>query len=211
MRTILAAASIASLLLSQDARAGISRNWEFRVLLDGRNIGRHEFHLDESGDTSRLTSNAQFDVKILFLSLYAYEHANVERWRGDCLESIESTTNDNGVHARVQGTRSPTGFAVTAGEDSTDLPHCVMTFAYWNPAFLAQSRLLNPQTGHYVLAQARTVGPDEILVRGKRISASRHQLLAEDAVIDIWYSTDGEWVGLATTVGGARRLEYRLD
>ena len=116
----------------------------------------------------------------------------------------------NGVHARVQGIGSPVGFAVTAGQDSTDLPRCVMTFAYWNPAFLAQSRLLNPQTGKYVLAQARTVGPDEILVRGERTSTTRHQLLAEDAVIDLWYSTDREWVGLATTVGGARRLEYRL-
>jgi hypothetical protein len=212
MRTItMITACVASLLLSQDAGAGIGRSWEFRVFLDGRDIGRHEFRLDESDDGSRLTSKANFDVRFLFLSVYAYEHANVEHWRGDCLESIESTTNDNGVRARVRGSRSPTGFAVTAGQDSADLPPCVMTFAYWNPAFLEESRLLNPQTGRYVSARTRAVGPDEVLVGGTPTAATRHRLLAEDAVIDVWYSSDGEWLGLASTVGGGRRLEYRLE
>ena len=210
MKRMIAVGTLIAGLLPGPGAAAAPRDWRFQVRLDGRDVGQHEFHLRESGEASELKSEARFDVRILFVNLYAYQHSAVERWRGDCLESIESTTDDNGHPERVRGNRSPSGFAVTTGRDPVDLPGCVMTFAYWNRDFLRQPRLLNPQTGKYVAAQSRVVGPETILVRGRPTSSIRHQLLAEDAVIDIWYSPEGEWLGLASTVGGGHRLEYRL-
>jgi hypothetical protein len=29
--------------------------------------------------------------------------------------------------------------------------------------------------------------------------------------VDVWYSADGDWVGLDSTVAGGRQLSYRLE
>ena len=51
-------------------------------------------------------------------------------------------------------------FTVVTGEQPAYLPECVMSFAYWNPDFLEQPRLLNPQTGEYVAVQVEEAGMD---------------------------------------------------
>jgi hypothetical protein len=200
----------ALLLLVATSAAAASGTWHFRVLLDGREVGWHEFRLREAGGGTELTSRAELDVRILFISAYTYRHEAVETWRGECLERLEATTDDNGTRSRVRGERSRTGFVVT-GDAPAELPPCVMTFAYWKPDFLRQSSLLNPQTGRYVPVRAAVVGKETIIVRGTPRQAVKRQLFAEGGVIDLWYSLDGEWLGLASRPKGKHRLEYRLQ
>jgi len=52
---------------------------------------------------------------------------------------------------------------VTGTRGQANLPACVMTFAYWNPDLLGQSRLLNVQTGEYMDVQVRVLGEEEEL------------------------------------------------
>jgi hypothetical protein len=51
--------------------------------------------------------------------------------------------------------------------------------------------------------------------RGRCATPRRHEkrTLAHRAPaqpIDVWYSQQGEWVGLDSTVGGSRKLSHRL-
>jgi len=46
------------------------------------------------------------------------------------------------------------------------LPDCIMTFAYWNPRFLDQPRLLNAQNGEYLDVTVHDLGTDTVAVRG---------------------------------------------
>ena len=131
-------------------QAGDSGTWRFRVYLDDHEIGYHHFHLAGTGDHRQLRSEARFEYRLLFLKLFDYEHENLETWSGDCLQSIRSRTDANGDMYAVEGRLTKSGFRIEAGEEAGSLPDCVMTFAYWNPDFLEQSRLLNSQDGSFV-------------------------------------------------------------
>ena len=170
-----------------------SRTWEFRVLLDGREIGRHTFVREEQGEAARVVSEARFDVRFLFVSAYRYEHRAEERWQGRCLVRLQARTDDNGARKDVR---------VEPGE-------CTQSFAYWDPAILRADRLLNAQTGEVLPVRSLALGSESIAVRGRETSATRHRLTAPGLSIDLWYAS-GDWVALESSVEGGRRLRYEL-
>jgi len=191
-----------------------AQEWRFRVFLDNSEIGYHNFTLTDFGESQEMRTEADFKVKFLLVPIYKYRHNNTEIWDGQCLEAIESKTRANGSSYAVNGTARNQDFLIsmTTGdvEDRATLNGCVMTFAYWDPDFLAQPRLLNTQTGEYIDVAAELVGDDVITVRGEPVPAYRYRLTAEGLNIELWYSQDQEWLGLESAVGGGRRLRYEL-
>jgi hypothetical protein len=185
------------------------REWRFRVYLDDKEIGSHNFFLTEGEDGKELRSEAQFVYKLLFVKLYEYLHSNTETWQGDCLAGIESETDANGKPYRVSGERDADGFRVSGSKGEAVLPDCVMSFAYWNPDFLQQQRLLNAQNGDYVEIEVQPPASDELEVRGSVQPARRYQLTAGELEIKLWYSLDREWLALESVTDG-RSLRYEL-
>ena len=206
------AAGAAPALASDAAAAGAANDdaWRFRVYLDDREIGYHHFYLAGNGDTRQLRSVAEFEYKLLFVTLYDYEHENLETWSGDCLHSVDSRTDANGEPFAVEGRRQAGGFRVDGSAGELTLPGCVMSFAYWNPAFLQQERLLNTQNGEFLDVDVSDPVEESLEVRGERRSAVRYRVEAGELSLDLWYSTDDEWLALESKVGGGRTLRYEL-
>jgi hypothetical protein len=206
MRALLFALCVVA---STSAAAAELREWRFRVLLDGREIGRHSFTLRTDGAERELRSDARFDVRVLFIDVYRYAHRATERWQDGCLRALVAQTDANGaredVTARIQGSR----LVVERADGRDEHDGCVMSFAYWNPAILKASRLLNSQTGELLPVTVASRGEETIPVRGRALAAERHHLSAPELAIDLWYAA-GEWVALETSVGGGRRLRYEL-
>ena len=175
------------------AAESAARSWNFRVLLDGREIGQHSFMREGDADGMRVVSEARFRVRFLFLEAYRYEHRAEERWRDGCLVSLEARTDDNGVRRDV----------------SVRPAECTRSFAYWDPAILRSGRLLNAQTGALLAVRSTPLGIENIPVRGREIPASRHRLTAPGLSIDLWYAGT-DWVALESSVEGGRRLRYEL-
>jgi hypothetical protein len=205
IRILLAVALLAPL----PEAAAETRAWNFRVLLDEREIGRHRFTLSALGDERELRSEARFDVRVLFLTAYRYTHAATERWRGDCLHALVSRTETNGEREAVNAERSGERLLVERAERRDEHEGCVMSFAYWNPQILKSRRLLNSQTGELQPVTVTPRGEETIEVRGRPQSAQRHRLSAPQLTIDLWYA-GGEWVALESSAEGGRRLRYQL-
>jgi hypothetical protein len=206
MRTLL----IATLLLLQlpDAQAA-SRDWNFRVLLDGREIGRHTFTLLAQGNEAKIRSVASFDVKLLFVNLYSYRHEAAERWQGNCLQGLVSRTETNGKREDLVASSSG-GRLIVEGPDRRDEHDgCVMSFAYWNPEILQAIRLLNSQTGELMPVTVAAQGEETISVRGRPVRAQRHRISAPQLSIDLWFAS-GQWVALESPAKGGKRLRYEL-
>lgn len=189
---------------------GATRTWQFEVSLDGSPIGFHRFELVESGDAHQLQSEASFDVRFLFFNAFRYRHTNTEIWSDGCLRSIRSTTDANGQDERVSGMRVDDRLLIRAVDGETSLDGCVMTFAYWNPEFLRQPRLLNPQTGEYLPVRVEPLGEQRISVKGQAVEAHAYRLLAEELELIVWYSEANEWLGLQSVAKGGRILRYEL-
>jgi hypothetical protein len=186
------------------------RSWQFSVLLDGSPIGYHRFDLSSSESELEVRSEASFDVRFLFINAFRYRHNNRELWEGECLRVIESSTRQNGEEFAVSGERLPEGLKVEANGKSNRIDGCVMTFAYWNPLFLEQDRLLHPQTGEYMPVDVQPLGREELTVRGESVIVSAYQVKANNVDITVYYSDDNEWLGLESVAKGGRIIRYVL-
>jgi len=206
---VLALAMVAIPAQAEEAPS-TERQWRFRVFLDDKEIGYHDFFLAEQGESSMMRTVAEFEYKLLFVKLYDYVHENSEEWQGDCLTRIESSTDDNGEALSVLGRQQQGTFVVQANRGAASLPQCVMSFAYWNPEFLKQTQLLNSQSGEYVEVQVSTPEPTEFEVNGEMRQALRYHLAAGPLKLQLWYSMNDEWLGLESETESGRILRYKL-
>ena len=192
------------------AQAEKSRQWDFEVFLEDRPIGEQTFAVSSEGEALRVDIQARFDVDFLFFNAYDYHHRNTEYWQGDCLQSLDAETDDNGTPHRLAGRREGDRFVLRVNGEATTLPGCVMTFAYWNPAILEQSRLLNTQDGRFMPIQVAALGEETLAVAGTPVAAERFRLEAEDLRIDLWYAReDRRWLKLSSLIDN-NRLVFQL-
>lgn len=192
-----------------------AKEWVFTAKLDGQKIGQHSFTLTEAGEGKKMLSQANFKVKVLFINAYQYSHTANETWNENCLSSIKSHTEENKEITDVQGMLNSNAFEVQSPKGNLKLPECVMTFTYWNPVMLQQSKLLNPQTGEWLDTAITKVGLESINVKGKKTSAEHYRLTAPKMKIDLWYTANDanekEWVALKSTTPEGYVISYELQ
>jgi hypothetical protein len=205
----------AVLALSAQAADGLvtppPRVYAFQVFLDGQPIGEHRFTVTADGADRRVASDARFAVKFLGFEAYRYRHHADEHWSGDCLVSLTASTDDDGKSTSVRLTKTGKVNEVVTRGGTTAMPGCLMSYAYWNPALLARTVLLNPQTGQADVVKIERLGTDRLDVHGQGTPAIDWRITSAEASIDVWLSAAGEWVGLDSLVAkGKHRLSYRL-
>ncbi len=196
-------------LFSTGAQA-TTKIWDFTVLLDDKPIGNHQFSVMQSGDKTIVDINAAFDVKFLFFNAYEYRHNNKEVWKNGCLLSINSSTDDNGISYQVSGELINDQFQVSSKQGSEFHDRCVQSYYYWNPMILKQSKLLNSQTGEYETVEVKPRGMQKIYIAGREVDAKHYQLMTKKFQIDLWYSTQDEWLSLRSTTESGNILNYQL-
>ncbi|MEO0996778.1 MAG: DUF6134 family protein [Pseudomonadota bacterium] len=185
-------------------------DWSFRVLLDGREIGTHRFELDRAGQRTRLSSEASFDVKFLFVTVFKYRHEATETWEDDCLVELSAETDSNGKALAVSGERRGDAFALDVPADEPPIGKaCVQTFAYWNRGILDAEALLNTQTGEYEEVEIERIGADTVELGDFDVAAERYRIGTRAGDISLWYAADsGRWLALEAPAKGGRTLRY---
>jgi hypothetical protein len=193
---------------------GTDKNWQFKVFLDGDEIGFHNFSMIHKEQHHEIYSSARFDVKFLFINAYSYKHDNVELWHGQCLNSINAITDDNGEEYKVIGKTDDDAFVVNTSGDQKEKQDkylsCIKTFAYWDPEFLKETTLLNSQTGEMIEVESQFIGNETMTHRGKETEARRYRLRGENLQIDLWYSDDDNWLALESLTEGGRIVRYAM-
>jgi hypothetical protein len=190
----------------------LAKEWAFDVYLDKSKIGLHTFKLDQN---NLLTSRAKFNVKVLFINAYSYDHTAKEQWQGDCLSRLEANTIEDKVVTNVIGSQKDRNFEIGDGKASQILPECVMTFAYWNPKILQQSKLLNPQNAEYLDSKFEDLGTKSISVKGKPTETQHYKLNGSlngksKLNIELWYADNKDWVALKSTTPEGYEIKYKL-
>ncbi|MDX1498257.1 MAG: DUF6134 family protein [Woeseiaceae bacterium] len=208
----LAAAALAALLATTAGATGDSAavaRYDFNVYLGDKKLGRHTFEVTARGEQKVVRSEAEFVYKVLFIPAYRYEHENSERWADNCLLEFDAQTYDNGERIRASGEKTGDGFEVVKPGGREELPACVMSFAYWNPDFLKEQRLLNPQTGEYLEVTVEALPDQPFEIRGRQIPAQPYRITAEGVELTVWYAAkDRRWLGLESVADGDKVLKY---
>ena len=213
VRNLLVVASLLGGLFfaTADASSEAPRRLNFDVFLDERPIGFQHFDLQPTRDGVRVVTQAEFQVKVLRITAFEYDHRNEELWSGRCLQAIESTTNSNGTPYRVSGRAGEAGFVLGGGGPGRRIDECVGTFAYWDRSQLAgRDRLLNSQTGDYVPVEVRPLGAGRLALGGRDVPVERFALSGRNIDITLAYAADsGEWLALDSRLESGRMLRYR--
>lgn len=211
LQSLIATVALSMISYANTASAEVYQaDWRFEVLLNDKPIGFHSFTLNGDRERQALTTEAQFDVKFLFINAFRYRHDNTEIWGNGCLDSINARTDSNGDLLSVRGQRAEDSFELE-GQPGLQLPdNCIQTFAYWNPDILDSSRLLNSQTGELEDVSVTRESLDVIDVNGETVEAIRYRLLAKSGAITLWYSNDDSrrWLALEAPAKGGRTLRY---
>ena len=185
-----------------------AQEWKFDALLNDKIIGQHTFIYEDE----KTISNANFKFEYLFMD-FIYQHKSTETWQGDCLKTILSKTDDDGDLYEVSGHIGTDQFLVTTNNKATELPSCVMTFAYGNPKILDQKKLMNSQNGEYLDVDIQFLRQENHMVKGKDIITDLWQIEAtgaeEDFLVHLWYDKNMNWVSLKsqTPIGD---MHYKL-
>ena len=185
-----------------------SESWNFRVMLDDTPIGYHKVNINRTDNIKTVHTRADFDVRILFIPVYSYEHETRERWEDNCLVDISSTTDDNGDNYFISSMQQDERLAVETRNGTTSLGGCVRTFAYWDVDLLNSQRLLNTQTGEYEPVSVTDMGTGLLKIDDEQIEALHFRLVAEDLTIDLWYTKDMHWLALESVTESGAVLRY---
>lgn len=189
-----------------------AKEWSFDVFLDKSKMGQHTFALSNN----QLTSMAKFNVKVLFIQAYAYDHKAVEQWRDGCLVSLNTNTVENKVIDEVKGSLTESGFVVDNGKTTQTLPECTMTFAYWDPKILHQTKLLNPQNGQWLDIKVIKTNEETLTIKNLATKTTHYKLTGTLAGksklnIELWYTADTqEWVALKSITPEGYVVTYVL-
>ena len=177
----------------------IAKEWNFDAILNDRVIGQHIFKVENLKSLSK----ANFHIEFLFMDIY-YKHVSNESWSNGCLSKIDSKTDDDGDFFKVKGQLEEKQFELKANKNSFQYPACLMTFAYWDPNILKQSKLLNSQDGELLDINVEFIADELMVIRQEKIITKHYQLVAskddnEKLKIQLWYDKEMNWVGLSST------------
>ena len=193
------------------AAAPDAQQWRFRAYLDDAPVGFHRIAVQRHGASWIVESEARFDVMVMTVPVYRYHHRASERWTDGCLTALSAHSEENGRTRDVQAIAEGDQLAVTSPRGEMSLGGCVMSYAYWNPAMLHATEILNAQTGEYTRVRVTRLADATSTVRGKSLRVQRWRVDTPRHAIDLTYTPDGQWVGLETTVVMGKRLQYRLE
>lgn len=196
--------SIANITVNEGATA----SWKFRVMLDDTPIGYHRVKIDREQNRKSVHTQANFDVRILFIPVYSYEHETRERWVDNCLVEISSTTDDNGEDYFINSMQHNQQLAVETRDGTTSFQGCIRTFAYWDVDLLKSDRLLNTQTGKYEDVEITDMGTGVFSFEEQEIEARHFRLVCENMIIDLWYTQDMHWLALESVTESGAVLRY---
>ena len=201
---VLSQVSIANAIASKDTE----NSWSFMVWLDDTPIGYHRVSINTEENRKTVHTQANFDVRFLFVPVYSYSHETRELWENGCLVNINSSTDDNGKDYFISSIQKQRRLALETQDGMSSLDGCVRTFAYWDVELLQSERLLNTQTGEYQQVSVTDLGTGTLTVDEEQIEARHFRLVSEGMTIDLWYTSEMRWLALESVTESGAKLRY---
>jgi hypothetical protein len=199
----------------------------FAVWRNGENVGRHVLTFSQKGSAQIVTIDADITVRAMGLVAYRYVHHGNEVWSGEQLQSMQTTTEDNGrrfsvaaqhVGANLKVERTTAGPVSAAALDGFQVPDIsretlpanIMPTSQWNVRQVKQSTLLNSQYGTPAHVKVVPGGRETVRTSTRSVEAM-HYTYSGDLRMDLWYDDRGRWVkGIFVAFDGST-VEYILQ
>jgi hypothetical protein len=186
-------------------------NRRFSVLYKGFRIGNHTISYSSATGETRVSTEIHLEVKVAFVSAYAFSHRSEETWRAGRLLSLNSDTVEHGEPLHVEGSATPQGFRVVSKSGPFTASAATLTSnSIWTPAMLAQSTVVDAQRGGIIGVSAHKVAEEPVTIDGGQVQATRYTFITPYYAGSVWYDNANLWVRGEFERDGSK-VEYQLD
>jgi len=208
MRT--ATIALAMLCLSSAVHAAPSGEGraEFEVLRNGQPFGRHVISVSEAGGVLRVQNNVSLRAGVGPVTVFRYEQNCAETWRAGALAGLQCSTLKDGRRVEVRADTAGDRLRVVAGGQERFFPIGAFPTTWWTRPPTGADAFIDTETGAPMRVQVTRVGRETIEVSGEAIAAERIRVEGS-LTVDLWYDTQGRWVGCEFTARG-QTISYRL-
>lgn len=192
-------------LMVNDSTGSVEGNIEvfnFKVLLDDREVGRHTFVVEDRGNQVAVTSEASMDFTVLLVKKVEYRHQASEIWQNGCLLEFKSSTQRNNKSVHMSGKMVDDTFVINHEQGETSLGTCIKSFPYWRPKWLEGEFLLNVETGKYAPVSLQSKTDSLTQSTYKTISLPKTEIRLE-------YDKAGDWQQLESDLKIVGTLRYQ--
>lgn len=177
----------------------------FDIIRKGDRIGYHAVDIEEMADGAiRVETRIAMQVKLGPIPVFNYEHLATEIWRDGKLQSVESTTDNNGKDESLRALREGDTLNIDGTRYKGPAPGDAVPSSYWNKAIIKATTLLDTQNGRLIDVTIANLGetpsPTGDLAEQHRLTGS--------VDLNLWYEGP-RWVGADFVVRG-QQLTYRL-
>lgn len=180
----------------------------FNVVRNGKTFGTHSLTFERSGDNLVVKVAVEMVFKAAFITLFRYKHTAIERWTGDQVMALDTTTDDNGKTFSVSGRRGPQGFAVEAtGVPRYIAPANALPATHWNRREL-DGPWINTQDGKLVRPRVAPQGVETLPTAGAGSIRANRFVLSGDVDMDMWYDSLPTWAGLRFKGKDGSAIQY---
>jgi hypothetical protein len=231
---LLALAALLSILATAPAALAVDdapypATVSFLATRNGEPIGTHTLNFADDNGRRTVTVAIDLGVKVAGVTIYRYVHRGRETWQAGLLQSLVTTTDDNGAQHEVKGARAgdrfkvdrslkPAGLLPGSTEQnpasvqygSETLPGDVLPTSHWNVRQARQTQLLNTQLGQKIDVQVTDMGRETVRTRARSLQATRYRY-AGDLKLDQWFDEKGLWVKLSFLARDGSTIEYTLQ
>jgi len=182
MRVIAAIAAV--LLFGEQACA---ETYRFAITRNGDQIGTHTIDLNRTGAETTVSIATDLTVKVLYVTMYRFQHVASERWVGSRLVALNSTTDDNGTRHKVSVVTRTAGLEVEAdGKTAAPLDRNILPASLWNAEVLRRPVMLDTQDGKVVPLAVVDQGSEDLKIDARTFKA-HHYTMKSKYSQDVWY------------------------
>jgi Family of unknown function (DUF6134) len=174
-------------------------------------IGTHTVSYSSATGETRIKTEINLEVKIAFITAYAFSHRSEETWRAGRLTSLNSETVEHGEPLHVEGAATPQGFRVVSkGGPFTASAATLTSNSLWTPAMLEQKTVIDAQRGGVIGVSARKLADESITIPGGQVQATHYTFITPYYAGSVWYDKSNMWVHGEFERDGST-VQYQLE
>jgi len=180
----------------------------FDVTRNGQPFGQHTVTVSDAGEGLRAQSRVALRANVGPVTVFRLEQTCSETWTGGVLAGLTCSTLKDGRRTQVRAEMRGGRLRVVGAEGENWFPLGAFPTSWWTRPPAGATTLIDTETGEPMRVRVTRIGRETIEVGGRRIAAERIRVQGT-LTADLWYDTQGHWVGCEFTARG-QRIAYRL-
>ena len=184
----------------------------YDIMRNGVVIGQHNMRFQNNQGRLQVSAQTEIDLSILFIPVYHFRYQATEIWEQGKLASLSVTIDDDGQKSQITTINSDQKSTLRLQKNRPDqqseisISSEILTTNHWNPAVIAQNKVLNTITGR--LNQVKVINHGKDRLEDLSLEAHKYEYNGQLKDVFVWYTASGQWVKLSFKAKDGSQIEY---